>query len=218
MPILWVQSAQEDETASCEARQGKIETTTALSERSPIPIREGLNMDSPIRGEFIRLRLRQEALHSLTQEAEVQYPDYLRWICIRCTKSCRDLPGRTRSILLTQGDIERIKGVTKLSAREFSVSSRGSFPYVRKMRKPGGKCIFLRDSRCSIYGARPLICRFYPFSLLPIANNMYVIGFDSSCSGMGMGPRRRKRFFLGLVGVANKELRSQQHPMSSATR
>jgi Fe-S-cluster containining protein len=176
-------------------------------------------MGSSIRGKSSRLRLRQEASDRFAhEETEVRYPAHLRWICIRCTKSCRDLPGRTRNILLAQGDIKRITDATKLTAKEFSESSRGSFPYVRKMRKLGGRCIFLEDSRCSIYTARPLICRFYPFSLLPTANNIYVIGFDSSCSGMGKGSRRSERFFLGLMGLANKELGSQQGPPSGVSR
>ena len=152
---------------------------------------------------------RQEASGSFTtEEGEVQYPAHLRWTCIRCTKSCRDLPAHTRNILLAQSDIKRITDSTKLTAKEFSVSSRGSFPYVRKMRKLGGRCVFLEASRCSIYRARPLICRFYPFSLQPARDNTFEIGFDLSCSGMGKGPYRSERFFRDLVELANKELRS----------
>ena len=167
-------------------------------------------MGGPTRGKSTPLRPRQEASGSFTtEEGEVQYPAHLRWRCVRCTRSCRDLPGRTRNILLAQSDIKRITGSTKLTAKEFSVSSRGLFPYVRKMRKLGGRCVFLKDSRCSIYEARPLICRFYPFSLHHARNNAFEIGFDLSCSGMDKGPYRDERFFRDLVELANKELRSQ---------
>jgi Fe-S-cluster containining protein len=166
-------------------------------------------MGDPIRGESRSLRPRQEASGSFTtEEGEVQYPAHLRWTCVRCTKSCRDLPGRTRNILLAQSDIKRITDSKKLADKEFSVSSRGSFPYIRKMRRLDGRCVFLQDSRCSIYRARPLICRFYPFSLHPVRNNTFEIGFDLSCSGLGKGPYRSERFFRDLVELANKELRS----------
>ena len=179
-----------------------------LSER--FRIHEGSNIGGPTRAESSPPWPRQQASNSFTtEEGEVQYPADLRWICVRCTKSCRDLPGRTRNILLAQSDIKRITDSTKLAAKEFSVSSRGSFPYVRKMRKLGGRCVFLEDSRCSIYRARPLICRFYPFSLHPTSNNTFEIGFDLSCSGMEKGPYRDDRFFRDLVALANKELRSQ---------
>jgi Fe-S-cluster containining protein len=165
-------------------------------------------MGGPARGKPGPLRPRQEASGSFTtDEGEVQYPGDLRWICVRCTRSCRDLPGRTRNILLAECDIKRITDSTKLTAKEFSVSSRGSFPYVRKMRKLGGRCVFLKDSRCSIYRTRPLICRFYPFSLNPAGNNTFEIGFDLSCSGMDKGPYRDERFFRDLVELASKELR-----------
>ena len=166
-------------------------------------------MARPTRGKSSPSSPQQEASGSFTtEEGEVQCPAHLRWICVRCTKSCRDLPGRTRNILLAQSDIKRITDCTKLAAREFSVSSRGSFPYIRKMRKLGGRCIFLQESTCSIYRSRPLICRFYPFSLNPVRNNKFEIGFDLSCSGMEKGPYRNERFFRDLVELANKELRS----------
>jgi len=165
-------------------------------------------MDDPTWGKSSGLTIGKNVSDSSDYEdPEVQYPARLRWTCIRCTKSCRDLPGRTRNILLLEGDIKRITDVTKLAAKDFSASSKGSFPYVRKMRKLGGRCIFLQKSRCSIYEARPLICRFYPFSLRTAANNTFEIGFDPSCSGIGKGPRRNGRFFFGLVGLASKELR-----------
>jgi len=172
-------------------------------------IHEGSNTGHPVRRKSSPSSPRQESSGSFTtEEGEVQYPAHLRWICVRCTKSCRDLPGRTRKILLAQSDIKRITDSKKLTAKEFSVSSRGSFPYVRKMRKLGGRCVFLKDSRCSIYRARPLICRFYPFSLHSARNNMFEIGFDLICSGMGKGPYRSERFYRDLVELANKELRS----------
>ena len=167
-------------------------------------------MGGPAWGKSRSLRPRQEASGSFsTEEGEVIYPADLRWICVRCTKSCRDLPGHTRNILLAQSDIKRITDCTKLAAREFSVSSGGSFPYIRKMRKLGGRCIFLQKSTCSIYRSRPVICRFYPFFLNPVRNNKFEIGFDLSCSGMDKGPYRNERFFRDLVELANEELRSQ---------
>jgi Fe-S-cluster containining protein len=166
-------------------------------------------MDRPIRRKSGRLRLRRETWNiPCREDAQVRYPAGLRWMCIRCTRSCRDLPRRTRNILLAESDIKRITNGTKLMPEEFSIPSRGSFPYLRRMRKIGGRCIFLRESRCSIYRARPLICRFYPFSLQAATNKTFDIGFDSSCSGIGRGPHRNARFFSGLMGLASKELES----------
>ena len=174
------------------------------------PASEGSNLDQPIRSAFSHFKRSHHPAVSLTSdEGEIRYPADLRWICVRCTNSCHDLPGRERNILLTTNDIKRITSATRLTAQEYSLSSRGTAPYDRKMRKRKGRCMFLQGSGCSIYRARPLICRFYPFSLRPSGDKMLEVGFDSSCSGIGKGPNRGERFFHNLAALARKELGSQ---------
>jgi len=133
-------------------------------------------------------------------------PSRLRWTCIRCTNSCRDLPGRKRRILLTRRDVERIATATQHGQKEFSYALEGHFPYERRMRMIRGRCVFLKGSECSVYRIRPLICRFYPFSLIPFAEREFRITFDPACSGIGKGIARDERFFAGLVGLARREL------------
>jgi len=154
-------------------------------------------------------RSHHPAVSFTSDEGEVRYPADLRWICVRCANSCHDLPGRERNILLAPKDIKRITSATKLAAQEYSLPSRGTAPYDRRMKKRNGTCIFLQGSRCSIYKARPLICRFYPFSLHPSGDKMLEVGFDSSCSGIGKGPNRGEKFFHNLVALAKKELSPQ---------
>ena len=223
MPILWLPSPEESETACCEARQGKIATiktrspeeTPHSSPHRPLfadrsPACEGSNLDQSIRSVSGHVKRSHHPGVSFTSsEGEVRYPADLRWICVRCTNSCHDLPGRERNILLTINDIKRITSATKLASQEFSRSSRGTTPYERKMKKHKGRCFFLQASGCSIYIARPLICRFYPFSLHPSRDKMLEVGFDSSCSGIGKGPNRSERFFRSLVTLAKKELSPQ---------
>ena len=159
-------------------------------------------------------RNRSDRLGGSTQTAvlfssdgeEVRYPAGLRWVCLRCADSCRDIPPRKRNILLTSSDVNRIARATKLRAEEFSETSLSHQPYERKMKKLRGSCMFLRNSRCSIYQARPLICRFYPFSLCPSEDGGLEVRFDSACSGIGKGSIRSRRFFHNLVRLAKREL------------
>jgi Fe-S-cluster containining protein len=74
------------------------------------------------------------------------------------------------------------------------------------MRKVDGRCFFLHRSKCSIYKARPLICRFYPFSLDSTKDGEMKIEFDPLCSGIGKGKVRNESFFQGLVRLARTEL------------
>lgn len=134
------------------------------------------------------------------------YPVGLRWVCVRCTHSCRDVLGHKRSILLTDHDVERVEKATGYDQSEFSLAVYTRTPYERRMKMIRGRCVFLEGSECSIYRARPLICRFYPFSLNPSMENAFQIAFDPACSGIGKGPTRSKRFFTSLVLYARREL------------
>ena len=164
-------------------------------------------MDKPIRTGSSDLKwLRQSSSTFASDEGEVRYPADVRWVCVRCANSCGDLPGRRRNVLLASRDVKRIVDATKLTPKEFSVSARAPAPYTRKIKKQKGTCIFLQDSRCSIYRARPLICRFYPFCIHPSRTAALEIGVDLSCSGIGTGPRRGEKFFRSLVELAKTEL------------
>jgi len=171
---------------------------------------EGSNLGHSARNRSGRLRRStQTAVLFNSDGEEVRYPARLRWTCVRCANSCRDISPRKRNILLTPSDVERVTRATNLRAEEFSETSVSHQPYERKMKKLGGSCIFLRGVRCSIYQARPLICRFYPFSLCPSEDGGLEVRFDSACSGMGRGPIRSKRFFHNLVRLAKRELSPQ---------
>lgn len=136
----------------------------------------------------------------------IRHPPRLRWTCIRCGNSCRDIGERKRNILLTARDLGRITNETKMEPRRFSISSRTNSPYTKKMRKIGGSCFFLKGTKCTIYNARPLICRFYPFSLVRSENGEVRIGFDPACSGIGKGNYCGNRFYYGLTRLAREEL------------
>jgi Fe-S-cluster containining protein len=154
-----------------------------------------------------RPKLSQQSWASYySEDGEVRYPTNIRWTCIRCTNSCSDIAGHKRIILLTSRDIRRITDATRLDPKEFSVSARVPAPYEKRMKKRDGKCIFLRGSGCSIYKARPLICRFYPFCISSSGAQELQIGVDLKCSGMGNGPKRGQKFFCSLVELAKTEL------------
>jgi Fe-S-cluster containining protein len=89
----------------------------------------------------------------------------------------------------------------------FAEEIRGHEPYVYQMRKTSeGKCFFLKNNSCSIYPLRPLICRFYPFQLKNIQNDMYEFAFTKECPGIGKGPLLRKEFFRKLFEESTKLL------------
>jgi Fe-S-cluster containining protein len=107
---------------------------------------------------------------------------------------------------LTTRDVERIAEATQHDQREFSYAVEGHSPYERRMKMILGKCVFLKGRKCSIYRIRPIICRFYPFSLAPSVGRGLRIAFDPACSGIGKGITRDEKFFTSLVRLASREL------------
>ncbi|MFQ6135388.1 MAG: YkgJ family cysteine cluster protein, partial [Nitrososphaerales archaeon] len=89
-----------------------------------------------------------------------------------------------RKIVLTERDVRRIQklGLATKFYRENRFSTK---PYRYEMVKKDGCCIFLSGDRCTIYERRPLICRFYPFTMSE--SDGYAFGVDRTCRGVGLG-------------------------------
>jgi Fe-S-cluster containining protein len=127
------------------------------------------------------------------------YPRNVRFLCNKCAICCGDTEERDRSILLLRIEAKRTAQKTQKATGEFAEKIEGSEPYVYRMKKTrDGKCVFLKDSRCSIYDIRPLICRFYPFQLKKVGSRELVFAYTNKCLGIGKGPRLKRSFFEKL--------------------
>lgn len=71
------------------------------------------------------------------------------------------------------------------------------------MKKRNGRCVFLDGKSCRIYEIRPLICRFYPFSVKR-KNGAYVFEVAKDCAGIGLGEPVAKTHFERMVEKATK--------------
>lgn len=137
---------------------------------------------------------------------KVVHPTGVRWTCVRCGACCMDRNGHERRIWMLKREAEVISKVTGLKVDDFSDQVNGLNPYTRVMKKKGGACFFLRDLRCSVYSARPLTCRFYPFSLTDEGGVKVFKLTDEPCPGLGFGKPLRRDFFLKLLGLASTRL------------
>jgi len=115
-----------------------------------------------------------------------KYPRNLTFTCSKCGLCCGDAARKKRHILLLESDAQQIAVQTKQQICAFAAETEGKEPYVYEMHKAAetGKCIFLRDNECTIYGARPLICRFYPFELTAAENGDACFGVTFECPGV----------------------------------
>ncbi|MBX7067731.1 MAG: YkgJ family cysteine cluster protein [Parachlamydiales bacterium] len=90
------------------------------------------------------------------------FDDGLRFKCTGCGKCCTGSPGY---VFLSRPDIERLAAHFSMKEEEFM---RQKVRYVDEhyalLDKPGsGDCIFLENNKCSVYEARPVQCRTFPW-------------------------------------------------------
>ena len=73
-----------------------------------------------------------------------------KFACTMCGTCCR-----FKIIHLTPSDIKRLESG---GYKDFVCKKDG--PRLRRQR---GRCMFLTDDKCSVYGHRPQVCREFPF-------------------------------------------------------
>jgi Fe-S-cluster containining protein len=130
---------------------------------------------------------------------DFEYPKNVRFICEKCAVCCGDTKEKVRSILLLEIEAERIAKKTSKKIEDFAERIEDAQPYVYRMRKTvEGKCVFLKDSLCSIYQTRPLICKFYPFQLENTKNGKFKFTYTKECPNIGKGQKLKRKFFENL--------------------
>ena len=132
-----------------------------------------------------------------------KYPLDVRFKCVRCALCCRDTASKVRRILLLPEEVGRLSRITGLKPEEFAEPVDGPYPYTHELKKVDGACIFLRGNECTIYPFRPLVCRFYPFTLR-VRGDEYVFEYTDECPGIGRGQVLGRRFYEELFKMFQK--------------
>ncbi|MDR2103673.1 MAG: YkgJ family cysteine cluster protein [Treponema sp.] len=115
------------------------------------------------------------------------YAEGLRFSCTRCSVCCRYDPGY---VFLTEKDVGILAALLKMGYNDFIevfcrwIPSGGGSESLSLKEKANYDCIFWKHG-CSVYEARPLQCRAFPFwpSLLRFAASWK----QADCPGMGKG-------------------------------
>lgn len=95
---------------------------------------------------------------------ETWFEKGLRFKCTECGGCCTGPDGY---VFLGKGDIDALKDHFSLSFKDFVKK------YTRKVdeklalidQNAEGDCIFLKDNQCTVYAARPVQCRTFPWWL-----------------------------------------------------
>ncbi|WP_037571570.1 YkgJ family cysteine cluster protein [Spirochaeta cellobiosiphila] len=118
----------------------------------------------------------------------VFYKDGLHFSCIGCHACCRHDPGY---VFLTESDIQRMLDYLNIPLKKFldtycRIEVIGPFKRVSLIEKANYDCIFWKDG-CTIYDARPLQCRSYPFWNSVMQNRASWDNEGSNCPGINKG-------------------------------
>jgi len=120
------------------------------------------------------------------------YAQGLRFSCTRCSACCRHESG---FVFLSESDAARLGAALNMGYGEFTgaycrwVPSENGLERLSLKEKSNYDCIFWGEGKgCSVYEARPLQCRAFPFwpSVLSSEESWEVTA--SGCPGMGCGP------------------------------
>lgn len=111
----------------------------------------------------------------------------LDFSCQRCSNCCRLEPG---AVFLTQEDADNISKSLGLSLNDFLTKYcrelyKGDIPVVALKEKKNYDCI-LWNGGCSVYNARPVQCRTYPFWPYVVESKEYVDLEKRRCKGIGI--------------------------------
>ena len=118
----------------------------------------------------------------------------LRFQCISCGRCCRHEPGY---VFLSAEDLRALSRHLELSEEEFTEKfcrevNIGGIRRLSLKETEENDCVFW-DKGCTVYPARPLQCRTYPFWSGILASEEDWIRESRACPGIGTGPLHSKR-------------------------
>ena len=122
-----------------------------------------------------------------TDEKQPWYADGLQFECSQCGDCCTGAPG---FVWVQQQEIDDLAREVELSSEEFEEKYVRKIGARRSLREfPNGDCVFFdTDKRgCSVYQARPIQCRTWPFWDSNLKNEKSWKATCKECPGSGTG-------------------------------
>jgi len=122
------------------------------------------------------------------------YGSGLQFECTRCSECCRHTPGY---VFLSEKDLETLTRATGMERQDFlrACCRQVSFGVARRVslkEKANLDCIFWENGGCSVYEARPLQCRSFPFWSACVSSAEEWELHARQCPGMGKGALHSK--------------------------
>jgi Fe-S-cluster containining protein len=138
---------------------------------------------------------------------KIFYSSGLRFECTRCSRCCRHTPGY---VFLSPADLGRLAAAFALPRGEFLRTycrdvDLGLARRVSLKEKPNLDCILWENGGCSVYEARPLQCRSFPFWSACVASEQEWLLQAKNCPGMGQGTVHSRKEIEGWLSLRASE-------------
>ena len=133
----------------------------------------------------------------------------LRFSCTRCSGCCRHDGG---FVFLSELDLSRLAGVLGMGHADFVDAWCRWVPYVpgyerlSLREKANLDCVFWKDGGCSVYEARPLQCRAFPFWDSVLCSPRAWERMAGECPGINSGRLHPKEEIDGCLRQLEDEL------------
>ena len=133
------------------------------------------------------------------------YGEGLRFSCTRCSACCRHEPGY---VFLSKNDLKLLAEALKMNYNDIVenycrwVSSPDGEKQLSLREKPGFDCIFWQDG-CTVYNARPLQCRTFPFWKSTLSSKK--AWENQICPGIGNGTLHRAEYIENCLAERDAE-------------
>ena len=112
----------------------------------------------------------------MSDAVTVRPKDWVTFRCRLCGNCCRNLRGnlmpeqidayRLARFLRERGEVEYMEDF--YTRYTYPDMLEGFFSvFLINTVDPDDSCVFLKDGRCSVYEARPRVCRLYPYTAFP---------------------------------------------------
>jgi Fe-S-cluster containining protein len=139
---------------------------------------------------------------------ELFYSDGLAFSCKRCSSCCRFDPG---TVFLSVDDESALCRHLGMGAAEFEQVYCRWIPQddgeqLSLKEKSNYDCIFWGEGGCTVYKARPLSCRTYPFWRSMLESDEIWKAVSASCPGAGQGEQRSAAYINECLAASSAQI------------
>tara|TARA_B100001250_G_C19549440_1_gene678329 strand:- start:59 stop:520 length:462 start_codon:yes stop_codon:yes gene_type:complete len=134
---------------------------------------------------------------------KINIKDGIKFEC-QSSGNCCVSRGSYGYVYLSINDLKRFSNYFNLSIKQFKLQycqTTNGFVHLTEKKSLKGKCVFLKNKKCTVYKSRPSQCRTWPFWNENMNVKVWNEDISINCPGIGKG----KKITSNLINKFLKE-------------